>query len=137
MSILDAAEKKLRQWRRTHLAQRVLYTSGEGFTHDTIATQGNTQITTLDGEANLVGDWVDWILEKEDIGWWEPVAGDKIVVVLPTTPTKYRIYEACALDGSHVWDNHGRDGLSVRVHTKFVEVTDHYASAAVLYHNPD
>ncbi|HBE68505.1 MAG TPA: hypothetical protein DDW52_10195 [Planctomycetaceae bacterium] len=116
MSLLQNAEAYLREVRRQHLAQLVTYQRGADSV-DLLATQGSTDTENDSGAVVVQSRSIDWILEAADLLLNEtevlPEKGDRIVV-------GSRIYEVVDLGGEPCFRWHGRDSLSLRVHTKEV-----------------
>lgn len=116
MGMLEDGEVWLRDQRKAYLSKEVTYQRG-AVTLALQATQGETSYDKGDfkGVQQRVVT-VDWIFDLADLGaLGEPQEGDRVLL-------DGRIYSAMSLDGKRCFKQHGRDGLSVRLHTKEVAV---------------
>lgn len=111
--MLEDAEAVLRGWRRASLTKRVSYRRG-ATTLSVNATQGDTNTDELPDEVLTRGERIDWIVEKIDLGVLaNPVPGD----VVEYSSARYVV---CDLGDGRCFRRHGRDGLSLRIHSKRV-----------------
>lgn len=114
MGMLESAESYLRGWRRSHLAKAITYARADedkAFS----ATQAATEVDAETSEAVVVrSETVDWLIEKTDLGSFElPESGD----VVTCEGISYVVTD---LGDGRCFRRHGRDGLSLRVHSKRV-----------------
>lgn len=120
MSLLSDAEAALREIRRTSLAEEVVYQRSSQ-TLTLLATQAATQTENDDGRVIIQSRSIDWIIEAADLilnGIQEqPKSGDRIHVARGGGT---RIFEAMDLGSERHFRFHGRDYLSLRIHTKEV-----------------
>lgn len=112
MSLFSEAELALRSDREAHAAIDAIYKRGS-IQVDIRATQGEsrTRHFSKDGLTAIMAKNVDFIIDAVHLAiFGEVQPGDKIVIGAAT-------YEVASITGTRVWDWHGRDNLSVRVHT--------------------
>lgn len=119
--MLDRAQAYARRLRAEKFSETVVYRrghTGKGIA----ATRAETRVDNASGDVIVRSSVVDWIIELADIqflrlvagGDVTPVPGDKIIAAGPS------VYEVMDLGGESCYRNHGRDGLSLRVHAKRV-----------------
>lgn len=113
MGVIESAEAVLRQWRLAHLSKIVQYKRGS--TELSIsATQADTDTSEVADEILSRGERVDWILERTALGALVlPAPGDQVT-------SNGLTYEVCDLGDQRCYRRHGRDGSSLRVHSKRV-----------------
>lgn len=111
--MLEQAEAVLRGWRRANLTKLINYKRGD-VSVSINATQGDTNTDELADEVLTRGERIDWIVEKIDLGVLEkPEPGD----VVQYDSARYVV---CDLGDGRCFRRHGRDGLSLRIHSKRV-----------------
>lgn len=119
MSLFDSSESFLRDHRRASLARTVTYTRGDD-SASILAAQGATDVDLDSGHSVVRSIVVDWIVERADLVLASttvlPKPGDKISLTVGGDSLTYEVSEL----GDACYRSHGRDNLSLRIHSKMV-----------------
>lgn len=117
MSLFSEAEQFLRESRVDHLSIPATYHRGSSSV-SLQATQGSTDVDLDSGQSIVRSTTVDWIVDTAELVLDSipelPRSGDRISATIGSVARWFEVMDL----GPSCYRPHGRDGLSIRIHTR-------------------